>query len=92
MHLPVRRAAVELRGNRPANAVMLLEEARAFERRYTEVLYLRGLAYLTMRESAAVRHVGPMFVACSSVPRDPGFQLTMFGSTKPSFPVLISGK
>jgi hypothetical protein len=32
---------------------MLLEEARAFERRYTEVLYLRGLAYLTIRESAA---------------------------------------
>ena len=53
MHLPVRRAAVELPGNRPANAVMLLEEARAFERRYTEVLYLRGLAYLTIRESAA---------------------------------------
>lgn len=26
--------------------------------------------------------VGPMFVACSSVPCDPGFQLTMFGSTK----------
>ncbi len=26
--------------------------------------------------------MGPMFVACSSVPCDPGFQLTMFGSTK----------
>jgi hypothetical protein len=34
VHLPVRRAAVELPGNRPANAVMLLEEARAFEPLY----------------------------------------------------------
>jgi Flp pilus assembly protein TadD len=53
VHLPIRRAAIELRRNRPANAVRLLEEARSFERRYTEVLYLRGLAYLAMRESAA---------------------------------------
>jgi hypothetical protein len=53
VHLPIRRAAVELRRNRPADAVRLLEEAGSFERRYTEVLYLRGVAYLAMRESAA---------------------------------------
>ena len=53
VHLPVRQAASAVRGNRPANAVMLLKEARAFEARYTEVMYLRGLAYLMMRESAA---------------------------------------
>ena len=53
---------MELPGNQPANAVMLLEEARAFERRYTEVLYLRGLAYLTIRESAAAATEFPKII------------------------------
>ena len=48
VHLPIRRAAIELRRNRPDSAITLLESARPFERRYTEVVYLRGLAYLRM--------------------------------------------
>ena len=50
VHLPIRRAAIELRRNRPESAIVLLEAARPFERRYPEALYLRGLAYLRMRE------------------------------------------
>jgi serine/threonine protein kinase/tetratricopeptide (TPR) repeat protein len=53
VQLPIRRAALELRKNRPASALTLLEEARSFERRFPEVSYLRGVAYLTMGESAA---------------------------------------
>ena len=53
VQLPIRRAAIELESNRPDNAIVLLEPARPFERRYTEVVYLRGLAYLRLGQGAA---------------------------------------
>jgi eukaryotic-like serine/threonine-protein kinase len=46
MQLPMRRAAVELERNHPGKAIELLQAAAPFERRYPEVVYLRGLAYL----------------------------------------------
>jgi tetratricopeptide (TPR) repeat protein len=46
VHLPARRAAVELQRNRPAKAIELLESAAPFERRYPEVMYLRAVGYL----------------------------------------------
>ena len=53
VHLPIRRAAVELRRNRPDSASTLLESARPFELRYPEAVYLRGVAYLRIGEGAA---------------------------------------
>ncbi len=44
--LPMRRAAIELKRNRPGKAIELLEAAAPYERRYPEVVYLRGLACL----------------------------------------------
>jgi DNA-binding winged helix-turn-helix (wHTH) protein/Tfp pilus assembly protein PilF len=46
VHVPMRRAAIELGRNQPAKAIELLEAAVPFERPYPEVVYLRGLAYL----------------------------------------------
>jgi eukaryotic-like serine/threonine-protein kinase len=46
MQLPMRRAAVQLERNHPEKAVELLQAAVPFDRRYPEVVYLRGLAYL----------------------------------------------
>jgi predicted negative regulator of RcsB-dependent stress response len=53
VQLPIRRAAIELERNRPDNAIVLLESARPFERRYTEVMYIRGLAYLRLGNGPA---------------------------------------
>ena len=46
VHLPMRRAAIELQRNQPGKAIELLKAAVPYERRYPEVVYLRGLAYL----------------------------------------------
>ena len=46
VHVPVRRAAIELTRNQPAKALEQLESAAPYERAYPEVIYLRGLAYL----------------------------------------------
>jgi eukaryotic-like serine/threonine-protein kinase len=51
VHLPMRRAAIELQRNQPAKAIELLKPAAPFERRYPEVVYLRGLAYLRTGKS-----------------------------------------
>lgn len=53
VHLTARRAAIELRRNRPAQAVALLERAIPFERGYPDVIYLRGRAYLQMADGHA---------------------------------------
>ena len=53
VYLPARRAAVELRRDRAANAVKLLEAAAPFDRGYPEAMYLRGLAYLQTGNSVA---------------------------------------
>ncbi len=46
VHVPVRRAAIELARNQPAKALEQLTSATPYERAYPEVVYLRGLAYL----------------------------------------------
>ena len=44
VHLPMRRAAIELKRNQPGKAIELRKAAAPYERRYPEVVYLRGLA------------------------------------------------
>jgi len=52
VQLPEIRAAIELQHNQPAKAVELLASASPYERAYPEAVYLRGLAYLGLREGA----------------------------------------
>ena len=52
MHLPAIRAAIALKRDQPAKAVELLASTSPYERAYPEVVYLRGLAYLDLREGA----------------------------------------
>jgi tetratricopeptide (TPR) repeat protein len=52
VQLPVIRAAIALKQNQPAKAVELLASASPYERAYPEAVYLRGLAYLDLREGA----------------------------------------
>ena len=52
VELPAIRAAIELKGDRPAKAVELLASASPYERAYPEVAYLRGLAYLRLKNGA----------------------------------------
>jgi eukaryotic-like serine/threonine-protein kinase len=48
--LPSLRAAMALKLDRPAEAIELLQPAMHYERRYPEVVYLRGLSYLRARK------------------------------------------
>ncbi|HMC58562.1 MAG TPA: tetratricopeptide repeat protein, partial [Candidatus Solibacter sp.] len=50
VQLPEIRAAIELQRGQPAKAVELLASASPYERAYPEAVYLRGLAYLSLRE------------------------------------------
>jgi len=52
VHLPAIRTAVALNQNQPAKAVELLASASPYERAYPEATYLRGLAYLQLRDGA----------------------------------------
>jgi eukaryotic-like serine/threonine-protein kinase len=52
VQLPAIRAAIALKRDQPAHAVELLAAASPYERAYPEAVYLRGLAYLGLRESA----------------------------------------
>jgi tetratricopeptide (TPR) repeat protein/predicted Ser/Thr protein kinase len=52
VHLPAIRAALALNRNQAAKTVELLASASPYERAYPEVVYLRGLAYLGLREGA----------------------------------------
>ena len=52
VQLPAIRAAIELKGDRPAKAVELLASASPYECAYPEVSYLRGLAYLRLKNGA----------------------------------------
>jgi len=59
VRLPELRAAIELAGDQPAKAIESLAPAVPFERAYTEVPYLRGLAFLRLhkgREAEAEFH------------------------------------
>jgi tetratricopeptide (TPR) repeat protein len=53
VQLPEIRAAIELQRGQPANAVALLASASPYERADPEAVYLRGLAYLGLRDGAA---------------------------------------
>ena len=67
VHLPMRRAAIELKRNQPKKAIELLKAAAPYDRRYPEVVYLRGLAYLRAAKAAEaarefrriIEHKGP---------------------------------
>jgi hypothetical protein len=50
VQLPEIRAAIELQRDQPAKAVELLASASPYERAYPEAVYLRGWAYLRLRE------------------------------------------
>jgi len=50
VQLPEIRAAIELQRDQPAKAVELLASASPYERAYPEAVYLRGLAYLSLRD------------------------------------------
>jgi hypothetical protein len=52
VQLPEIHAAIELKFNQPAKTVEMLAPATAFERAFTEVPYLRGLALLRLRKGA----------------------------------------
>jgi eukaryotic-like serine/threonine-protein kinase len=52
VQLPAIRAAIALKRGQPAKAVELLASASPYERASPEAVYLRGLAYLALREGA----------------------------------------
>jgi len=52
VQLPAVRAAIALQHDQPERAVELLATASPYERAYPEVAYLRGVAYLRLREGA----------------------------------------
>jgi eukaryotic-like serine/threonine-protein kinase len=52
VQLPEIRAAIELQRGQPAGAVELLASASPYERSYLSAVYLRGLAYLSLRKGA----------------------------------------
>ncbi len=52
VQLPAIRAAIALKRDQPAKAVEQLASASPYERAYPEAVYLRGLAYLGLREGA----------------------------------------
>ena len=53
VQLPAIRAAIALKRDQPARAVELLASASPYERAYPDAVYLRGLAYLGLRQGAA---------------------------------------
>ncbi len=52
VQLPAIRAAIALKRDQPAKAVELLASASPYERAHPEAVYLRGLAYLDLRDGA----------------------------------------
>ncbi len=52
VQLPAIRAAIAIKRDQPAKAVELLASASPYERAYPEAVYLRGLAYLGLRQGA----------------------------------------
>ena len=53
VQLPEIRAAIALNRGEPARSVELLETATPYERAYLDAIYVRGLAYLSLRKGAA---------------------------------------
>ncbi len=52
VQLPAIRAAIAVKRDQPAKALELLASASPYERAYPEAVYLRGLAYLGLREGS----------------------------------------
>jgi tetratricopeptide (TPR) repeat protein len=52
VQLPAIRAAIELKRDQAPKAIELLASAAPYERAYPEAVYLRGLAYLRLRQGA----------------------------------------
>ncbi len=52
VQLPAIRAAIAVKRDQPTKAVELLASASPYERAYPEAVYVRGLAYLGLREGA----------------------------------------
>jgi Flp pilus assembly protein TadD len=53
VRLPVARATLALQQNQPSKAIEELQAAAPYERAYSQVPYLRGIAYLRRNEGAA---------------------------------------
>ncbi len=53
VRLPVARATVAIQQNQPSKAIEALQAAAPYERAYSQVPYLRGIAYLRRNEGAA---------------------------------------
>jgi tetratricopeptide (TPR) repeat protein len=53
VRLPVARATLALQQNQPGKAIEALQAAAPYERAYSQVPYLRGIAYLRRNEGAA---------------------------------------
>ena len=53
VRLPVARATLALQQNQPSQAIDLLQAAAPYERAYSQVPYLRGIAYLRRNQVAA---------------------------------------
>ena len=51
--LPVARATLAIQQNQPTKAIEALQSAAPYERAYSQVPYLRGIAYLRRNEGAA---------------------------------------
>jgi Flp pilus assembly protein TadD len=53
VRLPVARATLAIQQNQPSKAIEALQAAAPYERAYSQVPYLRGIAYLRRNEGAA---------------------------------------
>jgi tetratricopeptide (TPR) repeat protein len=53
VRLPVARATAALQQNQPSQAIEELQAAALYERAYSQVPYLRGIAYLRRNQGAA---------------------------------------
>ena len=53
VQIPAIRSVIALKRNQPARALELLQSAARYERSHGEVVYLRGLAHLQLKDGAA---------------------------------------
>ncbi len=53
VRLPVARATLDLQQNKPSEAIEALQSASPYEQAYSQVPYLRGIAYLRRNQGAA---------------------------------------
>lgn len=82
VHVPVRRAAVALAGNRPEEAIELLKSAAPFEQAYPEVAYVRGQAYLRAGNPAAATSEFRKIIDHKGVAWGPRYPLAYLGQAR----------